>query len=223
MDQSYAQGTVTDELDQFKQAMFGTRDIVLHTADMARNRNGFERMQDSGFRAEFYARMNELMMRLEYQVVACVVHKDEHLKRYGLAALDPYMLSLDILVERFCIDIGPAPDGGMIVAEKRGPTLDRGIDLAWLNLKIQGTRFVQAVDIERRVQGLHLREKRENIAGLQLADLVVSPIGRHCLGKPDKQDWAIVESKLKRSASGRTEGFGLVVLPKKAEPAPATQ
>lgn len=34
----------------------------------------------------------------------------------------------------------------MIVAEKRDPTLDRELDLAWLNLKIQGTRFLQASD-----------------------------------------------------------------------------
>ena len=131
--------------------------------------------------------------------------------------------SLDILVERFCMDVGPVTGGGVIVAEKRGSTLDRGIELAWLNLKIQGTRFMQAADIERRVKGLCLRDKKDNIAGLQLADLVVSPIGRHVLGKPDKADWAIVESKLRRSASGRTDGFGLVVLPKKAGPAPATQ
>lgn len=203
--------------------MFGATDIVLHTADIARNRNGFERLKDRGFRDAFHAEMNALMARLDYQVVACVVHKDIHLNRYGLAAVDPYMLSLDILVERFCLDVGPVAGGGVIVAEKRGSTLDRGIELAWLNLKIQGTRFMQATDIERRIRGLHLRDKTENIAGLQLADLVVSPIGRHVLGKVDKHDWAIVESKLRRSANGRTDGFGLIVLPKQAGPAPATQ
>lgn len=223
MDRDYARIEVAAALDKFKLSMFGTTDIVLHTADIARNRAGFERLKDAGFRQAFYAEINALMAQLEYQVVACVVHKDVHLQRYGLAAVDPYMLSLDILVERFCLDVGPVAGGGIIVAEKRGSTLDRGIELAWLNLKIQGTRFMQAADIERRVRGLHLRDKKENIAGLQLADLVVSPIGRHVLGKPDKADWAIVESKLRRSASGRTDGFGLVVLPKKAGPAPATQ
>ena len=46
------------------------------------------------------------MRKLEYQVIACVIKKEEHLTRYGLAALDPYILSLDILVERFCMEIG---------------------------------------------------------------------------------------------------------------------
>ncbi len=48
-----------------------------------------------------------------------------------------------------------------------------------MNLKVQGTRYIQAKDIESRVVGLNLRAKAENIAGLQLADLVVSPIGRN--------------------------------------------
>jgi len=57
--------------------------------------------------------------------------------------------------------------------------VDRERDIAWLNLKVQGTRYIQAKDIESRVVGLNLRAKAENIAGLQLADLVVSPIGRN--------------------------------------------
>jgi hypothetical protein len=214
VDKDYAEGRLTDELNVFKQALFGRTDIVLHTADITRNRNGFEQLQDAEFRARFYEALNGLMRRLEYSVVACTIRKDEHLSRYGVAALDPYMLSLDVLVERFCFDVGKVTGGGVIVGEKRDPTLDRELDLAWLNLKIQGTRFMQAKDVEDRIAGLNLRAKADNIAGLQLADLVVSPIGRHVLGKPDKEDWRIVEEKFRRSPSGQVEGYGLVVLPK---------
>jgi hypothetical protein len=214
MDQAYAEGELVKELNAFKQALFGRADIILHTADITRNRSGFEQLKDTAFRDQFYAALNDLMRRLDYTVVACAIRKDEHLARYGVAALDPYMLSLDILVERFCFDIGRAKGGGVIVAEKRDPTLDRELELAWLNLKIQGTRYMKARDIEDRILGLNLRAKNDNIAGLQLADLVVSPIGRHLLGKPDKEDWQIVEQKLRRSPEGKIEGYGLVTLPK---------
>jgi hypothetical protein len=113
--------------------------------------------------------------------------------------------------------------GGVIVAEKRDVTLDHELEIAWLNLKVQGTRFMRAKAIDKRILGLNLRAKKENIAGLQLADLVVSPIGRHVLGKPDKEDWRIVEGKLRRDARGEYAGFGLVVIPKEKGPAPATQ
>lgn len=214
VDQAYAEGPLTQALNRFKHDLFGRTDIVLHTADISRNRNGFERLADTTFRARFYAQLNALLRELQYTVVACAIRKDAHLARYGVAALDPYLLSLDVLVERFCFDLGHVPGSGVIVAEKRDPTLDRELDLAWLNLKIQGTRFMQASDVEQRIVGLNLRPKHANISGLQLADLVVSPIGRHVLGKPDKPDWHVVEAKLRRDRAGRVDGYGLVVLPK---------
>lgn len=214
MDQAYAEGPLTDAMNAFKREMFGRTDIVLHTADITRNRNGFERLQDPLFRKRFCECLNSLMLDLRYTVVACAIRKNDHLARYGVAALDPYLLSLDVLVERFCFDIGRIAGGGVIVAEKRDPTLDRQLELAWLNLKIQGTQYLRATVVEQRIVALNLRAKQDNIAGLQLADLVVSPIGRHLLGKPDNDDWRIVNSKLRRSRAGRVEGYGLVVLPK---------
>jgi len=214
VDKDYADGGLTDALNDFKKNLFGTADIVLHTADIVRNRSGFEGLKEARFRELFFSELNNLMRRLDYTVVACAIHKREHLSRYGVAALDPYLLSLDVLVERFCYDISNERDGGVIIAEKRDPTLDRQLDLAWLNLKIQGTRFVQAHQVDERISGLNLRAKRDNVAGLQLADLVVSPIGRHVLGKPDKEDWRIVSEKFRRSGRGKVDGYGLVVLPK---------
>lgn len=214
VDKGYAEGELSERIAAFKRNLFGREDIVLHTSDITRNRNGFEGLKDPVFRARFYDEMNVLMRDLRYSVVACVVRKNDHLSRYGVAALDPYLLSLDILVERFCMDIGDITGGGLIVAEKRGSTLDHELELAWLNLKIQGTRYQQAKDIERRILALNLRAKAENIVGLQLADLVVTPIGRHVLGKPSKEDFEIVREKLRRSKTGLAEGYGLVVLPK---------
>lgn len=224
MDKEYAYGPLNDALNKFKYEMFGRTDIVLHTADITRNRNGFEAMKSGVFRNRFYERLNELMLDLTYSVVACVIRKDDYLSRYGLAALDPYLISLDILVEIFCFDVGNISKGGVIVAERRDPTLDRGLELSWSNLKIQGTRRIRGGVVEERILALKLRNKKDNIAGLQLADLVVSPVGRYVLGKPAKEDWEIVSSKLRRGPGGRVEDYGLVILPSQQKrPAPATQ
>jgi len=214
VDREYAEGELTQKLAAFKRELFGNENLILHTADITRNRNGFEKLKDLAFRQEFYSRLNCLMSELQYTVVACAIRKDYHLGRYGVAALDPYLLSLDVLVERFCMEVGNIEGGGLIVAERRDPTLDHELELAWLNLKIQGTRYLQAKQIENRILSLNLRDKKSNLAGLQLADLVVTPIGRKILGKTVKEDYRIVESKLRRSSMGKVEGYGLVVLPK---------
>ena len=214
VDARYAEGALEDGLRNFKRRLFGRGDLILHSADITRNRGGFERLKEPLFREQFYRKLNALLLGLQFQVVACVIRKNEHLARYGVAALDPYMLSLDVLVERFCLEIGNTGGGGVIVAERRDATLDRELDIAWLNLKVQGTRFIKAKDIDHRIVGLNLRAKSTNLAGLQLADLVLTPIGRKVLGKTVKEDYRVVEEKFRRSSSGRIEGYGLVVLPK---------
>lgn len=79
---------------------------------------------------------------------------------------------------------------------------------------VQGTKYIKAKDIENRIVGLNLRSKTANIAGLQLADLVVTPIGRKVLGKTIKEDYRVVEEKFRCSRTGKVDGYGLVVLPK---------
>jgi len=172
-------------------------------------------LAEPAFRQRFFAGLNELVASLDFTLVACAIRKDEHLSRYGVAALDPYMISLDVLVERFCFEVGEVAGGGMIVAERRNATLDHELELAFLNLKIQGTRYVDAAQIERRIAGLALRSKKDNIAGLQLADLVATPIGRGLLGKKDLQDYEITRSKFRTNRRGESTGFGLIVLPKR--------
>ena len=134
VEKDYAEGPMVEALHRLKLECFGRDDLILHTSDMIRNRNGFERMKEPAFREKFYGKLNELMLSLNYQVVACAIKKDAHLAKHGIGALDPYMLSLDILIERFCFEIGKQGSTGFIMAEKRNPTLDHELDLAWLNL-----------------------------------------------------------------------------------------
>jgi hypothetical protein len=210
-----AEAEIRRLVDDFKRRLFGTTDLVLHTADITRNRNGFEGLRDPAARAEFYAETNRLIAGLDFSVVACAILKEEHLARHGPLAIDPYMLSLGVLVERFCFTIARDEPPGAIVVERRGRQLDRELIVAWQSLRLNGTRYVSPGTITRRIASLELRGKCAQAAGLQLADLVVSPIARAVIGRDTKDDYAIIRSKMRRSPSGRVEGAGLVVLPKR--------
>lgn len=65
-----------------------------------------------------------------------------------------------------------------------------------------------------RVRGLALRGKQDNLAGLQVADLVVTPIGRSLLGKSSLVDYGVIQSKFRCNHRKEYGGVGLVVLPK---------
>lgn len=218
LDKDYAEGQLIEKFNKFKIEMFGDTEIILHTADISRNRKGYKKMWDPEFRINFYRKLNSLMLELEYSVIACVILKEDYRSIYGVDALDPYLLSLNSLVERFCINIGPVSNGGIIVAEKRAsPTLDQRLNIAWTNLNVQGTSRIRANQIESRVVSLKQQGKNENVAGLQLADLVVSPIGRYAIGKKNNKDWDIVRQKFWRNSRGEIENHGLVMLPEKRE------
>ncbi len=64
-----------------------------------------------------------------------------------MEAVDPYRLSLNVLVERFYFELEESLSKGKIIAEARDPVLDRQLDLAWLNLKVSGTHFKQVIEI----------------------------------------------------------------------------
>lgn len=111
VERTYARTVIDPRLRDLKDAFFGRDDIILHTADLVRAKNGFEALKDSALRAAFYDALNAMMRELEYTVVACAIKKDEHLAQYGANADDPYMYSLRVVVERFCKDLGNTPDG----------------------------------------------------------------------------------------------------------------
>lgn len=217
VDRAYLREVVEPEMRRFKMEHFGRHDIVLHTVEMGRGRGDYGFLANPSRRASFYADLNSMLHRLEYLVVACVIRKNAHIRRYGDQAADPYISSLDILIEQFCHDLEDALDGGLVYAEKRNPGLDRDLMEAWHALRMRdlGTGDVPPVNIDSKIVDLSLKDKKLNVLGLQLADLVVTPIGRMIVGKtptPNEVQWTVVESKLRR-AEGTYHGHGLIIRP----------
>ena len=216
VERSYVRDVIEPRMQEFKQQFFGRDDVILHTVDMGRSDGDYAFLANPDVRSSFYIELNRMLVEFEYKVVACVIDKFWHVIKYGKNAADPYMYSLDILVERFCTELGEELDGGFICAEKRNPSLDHDLMHAWEELRTVGTDFVTAKQINDRIVGLDLRDKKPNLAGLQLADLVVTPIGRHVAKRPPKADqvqWSVVESKFRRRSNGNYSGVGLVVRP----------
>lgn len=214
VERAYIRDVIEPEMNQFKRRYFGRDDVVLHTVNMRNGTGDYAFLADPNIRADFYRDLNSLLQRWDYNVVACAIKKDRYVAQYT-NPVDPYMYSLDILVERFCWELDTQLDGGFICAEKRGDRLDRDLMLAWETLRTTGTEYASASRIDCRIVGMDLRDKKPNLAGLQLADLIVTPIGRYVMGqapRPYEVQWSVVESKLRRGGSGYL-GRGLVVRP----------
>ncbi len=205
--------TLTDELKNFKIELFGDENIILHTADITRNKNGFERLKETEFRNNFYEKSNNLLSRIDFKVIAAAIKKKEYKHRYGIRAIDPYLFCLEVLIERFVYELRETHSKGFVIAEARNSLLDNQLEIAYLNTKISGTRFIRSKEIKENIEGFFIRKKEENIAGLQIADLAATPIGRYIIGKKVKKDFEIVESKFRKNSNGKYRGYGLVIIP----------
>ena len=220
-DQDYHDNVITPEMNQLKLEFFGASNVTLHLTDVKRQRGVFGPLSIEATRNHFWAEWRGLMCRWDFQVIACVINKREHTVRYSANAVDPYDYALKVLVERLTMHLNDCDDTGRIVAEARRRDLNRRLKRVYNRFEDQGTtggrdgsRHLQPEEIQERVTGLELKTKGDNIAGLQLADFLMNPIGRHVLGKDDGPGWRIAEMKFRRNPrDGNYRGWGLIELP----------
>lgn len=215
VDRAYARHVIGPEMEEFKRKHFGHADVVLHTREMAQGRGEYGFLANPAKRASFYADLNALLAEWEYKVVVCVFEKARFARAYTDPA-DLYHYGLEIVIERFCRELGDQTDAGYIYAEKRRPDLDRELLGVWTNMiEGRGADYLSARRIEERIVGLELREKKPHYYGLQLADLVVTPPARHVANlapAPNQVQWSVIEGKL-RTHRGRYKGAGLIIRP----------
>lgn len=215
MDARYEEKVLTAALNKFKKDLFGNDKIILHLAEYTRDGKGYEKLRDKALREQFYIGLNKIIKETEFDLVACIVDKKEHIKHYK-NALDPYLLSLEVVLERFIMCLKENKEKGIVVAESRNPQLDNQLNLAFLDLKISGTRFLRPTDVVDNITDFRIRKKEENILGLQLIDSIITPVGRRYLNKKNHYlAYDAIKGKFRRHECGKYKGYGLIILPKK--------
>lgn len=205
---------LTDNLNKFKQKIFENKKLILHYSDYTRNKKGFERIKNKAFREGFFNNLNKLILDSSCELLACIVDKNKHNEKYGYNANNPYLLSLNFIIERFVFYLKSVKEKGRIIAESRNPQLDNELELAYLNLKIDGTRYLTPKEIKDYLEGFVIKKKEENIPGLQLIDSMVTPIGRKYLKLRNYYlDYEIIKNKFRKNKCGKYKGYGLIIFP----------
>lgn len=76
--------------------------------------------------------------------------------------------------------------------------LNNELDKYIKKIKDQGTQYIKPEIINYRIKNFNLSDKKDNINGLQISDLITNPIGRHIIGK-DKEDFEIIKNKFREN------------------------
>ena len=75
-------------------------------------------------------------------------------------------------------------------------------------------RVNQAI-INEKIDNLIIKKKNDGLAGLEIADAVVTPIARRLLNRKSRIDIDVIKQKMRKDRSGEVLGYGLVILQKK--------
>lgn len=198
-------------IDAFKTKHCATADIVLHEADIRRQKNGFEFLADGSKRDKFYSELGTLLDGIPFDMFAAVIRKDALCNRY-LRPFNPYYLALKFGLERlhWYVEGKHRYRGRTVITfESRGRKEDADL--------MGEFHRVCAGDNHNRITfpfDAEFATKADNMPGHQVADLLARPIGRHVLNPAQRnRALATVNRKLVANAYGEKQGFGLKVFP----------
>ena len=206
-----------------EQALFQL--LILHRKEIVNRRYPFHALNDPETEKAFNADLLNLLRSIDYTTITVVIDKHEHLQRYKVWHYDPYHYCQEVLLERYVLWLDQENATGDVMAESRGGREDRRLKDSFTRIWLEGTRYVPATQFASRLTSkqLKVKTKANNIAGLQLADLLAHPSFKYVLSRRQKtaqpQTFGaqivqiLVDGKYLRSGSGKLEGWGCKWLP----------
>jgi hypothetical protein len=171
-----------NRLNNLKKTLWNSKEVILHSRDIRKCDKEFQILFDLKKKEFFYNELNAMIAESDYTIISCAIQKDEYIKKYGRLG-NVYTISLSFIIERaiFYLDSKTKPVEFEIIVEKRGKSEDNELLKHYNEVYSLGTGFVQPERIHSYSTRLKFKSKKENINGLQLADLVAYPIARHII------------------------------------------
>lgn len=170
-----------NRINALKKTFWGNKEVILHSRDIRKCNKEFQILFDTDIKRQFYLQLNEVIETSTYRILASAIDKEKYIKTYGKLSNDVYELALSFIIERaiFSLDEIVGQEKQLkIIIEKRGKKEDKKLDEHFQRLLARGTGFVDAERIKAVRTKIIFKDKKENINGLQLADLVAYPIAR---------------------------------------------
>ena len=200
-------------INKLKYEFWGKQKIILHSRDIRKCQNGFECLFDLSIKQQFYEMLDSILAQDSYTVISCSILKEPYIRLYGKLH-DVYGLSLSFIMERtvFYLDKMNRGNINLIVnVEKRGKKEDKRLLDYYNQLLDRGTYWVTPKRIKDYFKSFEMHWKKEDIIGLQIADLVAYPITRYVLDKQAvNKAYNIIENNIYKE-TGKL--YGLKVFP----------
>lgn len=176
----YVKSIIHPQMENIKKKFFDPHPddpVIFHRKEMINARKPFENLWSSDIRQKFDAELLKLLRSWQYTVISVCLDKKRHKETYTTWRYDPYHYCLAVLLERYALFLERIHSTGDALAESRGGKSDRRLKDSFHRLWLQGTEYVSAQTFQNvfTSRQLKVKPKTNNIAGLQLADLIAHP------------------------------------------------
>ena len=176
--------TTRNNINVLKRKFWANKEVILHSRDIRKCNKEFQILFDNEIKQQFYLDLNAIIKDSKYRILASAINKVKYIKMYGKLSNDVYELALSFIIERaiFCLDEVRHTEKLLeIVIEKRGKKEDKKLEEHFQRLLSRGTGYVSAERLKEVRIKIVFKDKKENINGLQLTDLVAYPIARYVI------------------------------------------
>lgn len=180
LDLDHVRSAVHPQMEAIKREYFHSHPddpVIFHRKELLNARPPFEALKDEGLRQRFDSDLLALLAAWQFTVITVCLDKKRHKETYTTWRFDPYHYCLAVLLERFAFFLSRVDQHGDVMAESRGGKEDLRLKRSFERLWEQGTPYVEARQFQDRFTSkqLKVKTKTNNIAGLQLCDLIA-----HC-------------------------------------------
>jgi len=154
------------------------------------------------------------------------IDKKNHIENYGSLAWHPYNYCLAVMLERYCFFLKSLRAKGDVIAECRAKNEDFELKNAYSRIYSDGTRFKSRTFFQQYLTSkeIKIKPKKNNVAGLQLADILAHPFKKYTLLQKGlllmpEEDlfWIKIIDTAKpklycRNTDGCVDGYGVVLI-----------
>jgi hypothetical protein len=216
------------DFEEFKRKHFGgdiDDPVVLHREELKAKSGIFRVLADPAKCRDFNEEMLAIASSAPYRAFAVVIDKlNSQARHYGPVSDHPYHIGLLAMMERYCGWLKSGRYTGDILAESRGAREDLQLKAAYISIYSGGTRYYDAQFFQSWLSSkeIKIKPKKQNIAGLQLADLLAYPARKHILyehgacSKPTgftlEMAQTIEKRYNRRASDGLVKGYGKIII-----------
>jgi nitrogen regulatory protein PII len=193
-------------LNNLKFDFWGHDLVILHSHKIRKQKEEFAILGNLPTMERFVGKLNTIISNTDFSIIATVI--DKRLLRSQFAnSISPYNLGLLFCLEQatfFLEECEQQSKMTYIVVEGRGKKEDAELELEFIRIKSRLNNLAKFQIV--------FADKKINNAGLQIADLIAHPIGRHTINPEQlNRSFNILEKKFYKYPD--YEEKGLMVFP----------